>query len=42
MFAVLPLKKSKRKHLKLEISDGTFLYSYDNRMCYFDALIEKF
>ena len=22
-------------------SDGTFLYPYDRRMCYFDALIEK-
>ena len=25
-----------------ESSDGTFLYLYDNRMCYFDTLIEKF
>ena len=24
------------------ISDGTFLYPYDNCICYFDTLIEKF
>ena len=23
-------------------SDGTFLYAYDKRMCYFDAVIEEF
>ena len=23
-------------------SDGTFVYPYNNRMCYFDTLIEKF
>ena len=23
-------------------SDGTFLYPYGNRMCYFDTLIEQF
>ena len=23
-------------------SDGIFLYPYDNRMCYFDAVIEEF
>ena len=24
------------------ISDGTFLHPYDNRICYFDTLIEQF
>ena len=28
--------------ISARISDGIFLYPYDNRMCYFDAVIEKF
>ena len=26
----------------VKTSDGTFLYPYDNRICYFDTLIEQF
>ena len=26
----------------IQSSDGIFLYPYDDRMCYFDAVIEKF
>ena len=33
---------SKNNWRKVRNSDGTFLYPYDTRMCYFDTLIEKF
>ena len=27
--------------MKQRMSDGVFLYAYDNRMCYFNAVIEN-
>ena len=28
--------------VNVETSDGTLVYAYDKRMCYFDTLIEQF
>ena len=44
---MLPIRVALRRNMDvvsalIVSSDGTFLYPYDNRMCYFDTLIEQF
>ena len=43
MIRTLQVTRGREKERsKAGSSDGTFLYPYDNRVCYFDILIEKF